>query len=211
MQRDLTSGILLLAGSLVLIIIIVLHPTAHGMMAAEDFPAQSYLNAIVHGSALTAVPVLFLGLLGLSRRIGYSHLVLAAIVAYGFAVVAVLGAGLASGFVAPHVMARALDSGQGSGDLYQVLLFYTGLWNQAFAKVHVAASSVAIVLWSAAILRTRSLPRPLGIVGIVIGTALTLGLLAGHLRLNVHGVLAVVAAQGIWTIWAGILLCRRGR
>src|SRR5262245_22585272 len=89
--------------------------------------------------------------------------------------------------------------------LVRQLFFYNGSINQAFAKVHTVASSVAIVLWSVAMLRTR-FSRALGWVGCVIGTVVALAILTARLPLNVHGFGMVVLAQGLWMAWTGVLL-----
>ncbi len=78
--------------------------------------------------------------------------------------------------------------------------------NQGYAQVFVAASSVAILLWSIAILRKRDLSWGLGIYGCVLGTVTLLALFSGHLRLDTHGFGAVAVGQAIWFIVAGALL-----
>jgi len=47
-------------------------------------------------------------------------------------------------------------------------------------------------------------------VGAVIGAGVLLVLLAGYLRLDVHGFGIVTFAQSLWLIWLGVLLCREG-
>jgi hypothetical protein len=122
--------------------------------------------------------------------------------------VAAIMAATASGFLAPVLIERAAalqGEARGAND---ALLHYTGHVNQAFARLLVAWSSVAIALWSAAILRTRLLPRALGVLGAVIALATLAVLLAGHLRLDVHGFGAVVLAQALWLIPVGLELRR---
>ena len=81
--------------------------------------------------------------------------------------------------------------------------------NQAFAKIFVVAASIAILAWSIAIVRSRALARGLGIYGIVLAPPTVVALLSGHLRLDVHGMGAVVLTQAIWFVIAGASLCRR--
>lgn len=208
MKRDVSSGILLIVGALAGMLVMSLHPTAHDLLEPGGFARQAHLNAMVHGLALAAVPALFLGLLGLTRRLAWPELGVAALVAYGFGGVAVATAAVASGFVATEVIERMLAAEAGSRDIHRALLAYTGIVNQAFAKVHVVATSVALLLWSAAILKTRLMPRIVGHAGAVVGGAVLLAFFGGHLRLNVHGFGIVVALQAVWLIWVGVLLCR---
>jgi hypothetical protein len=68
------------------------------------------------------------------------------------------------------------------------------------------ASSVAIVLWSAAILNSTVFARALGIYGCILGPLTIMAVLSGHIRLNVHGFGLVVLGQAIWFITAVIQL-----
>lgn len=42
----------------------------------------------------------------------------------------------------------------------------------------------------------------------MLAAAIVLGVLAGHLRLDVHGFGLIVLAQGVWLIGTGVLLWR---
>ena len=78
------------------------------------------------------------------------------------------------------------------------------------ALVHYGTSG-ALLLWSAAILASGRLARAAGVAGAIAGSAVLLGVLSGHLRLNVHGFGVVTLAQSLWLVWAGrsSLLSRR--
>lgn len=206
--RDVASGALLIAGALAGLVVMSLHPTGHDLANPEKFQRLALLNVRVHSLALVATPMVFLGMLGLSRRLGSPDLARAALVAFGFGGAAVMSAAVASGFVAPGVMARIIAA-EGSR-VPEAFLVYTGLWNQGFAKVNVVAYGVGILLWSAAILRSGRLARASGSVGVALGAVILVAFLSGHLRLDVHGFGLVTFAQSGWLIWLGILLCREG-
>lgn len=210
MQRDVIGGTLLIAGSLANMLVMSLHPTGQQILHAPNF-AQAHLGVMVHSLALAATPIIFLGLLHLSRRLGPSDLTTAALVSYGFGGVAIMSAAVASGFVATGVFEQILTAEAGSRDVYHALAGYTGLVNQGFAKVNVAASSVAILLWSTAVLTSRRFSRAAGVAGLVVGAGILVAFLSGHLILDVHGFGIVTYAQSGWMIWVGILLLLRGR
>ena len=86
---------------------------------------------------------------------------------------------------------------------YHALLAYNGQVNQAFAKVHVAMSSVAILFWSIAIITTRAFARPIGWLGCVVGVGVLVGLFAGHITLDVHGFGVVILLQAAWLFSVG--------
>jgi hypothetical protein len=210
-KRDSVSGLLLVTGGLAVVLVMALHPSAHGRTTAEGFQSLAHLGRAVHALALVATPVVFLGLLGAARRFGPSEAATAALVAQGFGSVAVVGAAVASGFVVPGVMER-LGSGH-APRLPHALALYTSLWNRAFATIFAVAFAVAILLLSAAILRRRDrlpLAAVTGAAGIVIAAGLLAALVPGQLRMNLHGARIVLFAQAGWWIWLGILLCRAG-
>jgi hypothetical protein len=209
MRRDTGGGILLITGALAGVFALALHPTGHDLLASPDQAGQAARAVLVHAVALAGVPMLFLGLLAVARRLGPGDLTAAALVAYGFAGTAVMSAAVASGFVAPPVTARLLAAQGAQRDVYHALFEYTGLLNQGYAKVYLVASCVSMLLWGAAILRRRMGPA-VGWAGVLIALVVLLGFFAGHLRLDVHGFGMVTFAQSAWLAWLGVLLLRPG-
>lgn len=211
MRKDLPSGILLIAGALAYLAVMAFHPTGGELMAAGSAAAAAHRNVAAHSLALFATPALFLGLLGLTRRLGPSDLATAGLVAFGFGSVAVLSAAVMSGFVATETIAWTAGAEGAERELYHAFLDYTGALNQAYTRVYVVGSSVAFLLWSAAILRTGRLARAAGVVGALAGAGVLVAFLAGHLHLDVHGFGILVLVQSAWLVWVGVLLCRDGR
>lgn len=130
---------------------------------------------------------------------------------YGFGAVATVPAAVMSGFVATDLILDMPGAGDASRELSFALLRYTGLVNRGFYACALVAVSLATLLWSAAILRGRRLSRGAGIAGVVVGAAIPLGLLSGHVGLDVHGVGITTGAQSVWYVWIGVLLVRAGR
>jgi hypothetical protein len=202
------SGTVLIVGALATMVVMAFHPTGQTPITRENFPSQALLNVTVHSLALVAVPTLFLGLLGLARRVGPSDVTTAALVAYGFGAVAIMSAAVASGLVVTAVIDQIFTGPTEARAVNQVLLTYTHLLNQGFAKVNLVASSVAILLFSAGIWRSGRLGRAAAVAGAVIGTGLLVAFFFGGLRLDAHGFGIVTFAQSLWLIWLGALLCR---
>ena len=191
----------MIAGAVMGLVTMAFHPTGGGHAA---------LALAVHALALAAVPLLFYGGWVLTRRLAAGGPVAElALAFYGVAAIATLLAATASGFLASDLIARAAELQGEARAAADALLHYNYALNQAFAKVFVAASSVAILLWSMEILRTRLLRRVAGILGCVVAVLTLLALFSGHLRLDVHGFGAVVLAQAIWLILAGAELIRQ--
>jgi hypothetical protein len=208
-KRDIVSGSSLIAGSLAGVLVMTFHPTAHDLLTAADLPRVVQRTALIHAIALASVPVLFLGLLGLSCRLGLSALTTAALVAYGVGGVAVISAAVADGFVAPPMFARFIAAQGEARGVYEALLVFTRLVNQGFAKVDVVASAAAILLWSAA-LWTSGASRAAGVAGAVVAVGVLLAFFTGAVRLDAHGFGFVTFVQSGWLLWLGLLLCRGG-
>lgn len=190
-----------------MIITMSLHPTGH-IPAAQIEPMIRML-IIVHSLALACVPVLFLGALGLSRRLASTNrLALAGLVLYTFALIAVANAAVADGLITPSLLRQTVASAgmPAAIDSWRMITHYNFYANQAYAQVFVAASSVAILLWSIAILRGRELGHALGIYGCILGPVTLLALFSGRVNLDAHGFGIIVFAQAAWFIVAGMLL-----
>lgn len=190
-----------------MIITMALHPTGH-IVAAQLEPTIRML-ILVHALALACVPVVFLGAWGLSRRLaGPDRLAVVGLVLYGFALTAVMNAAVADGLVTPSVLRQIVASADlpTTVDSWRMFSRYTFYWNQAFAQVFVAASSVAILVWSVGIWRNGKLARGLGIYGCILSALTLLALFSGHLPLDAHRFGVVVLGQSAWFIVAGALL-----
>jgi hypothetical protein len=208
MTDDRKSGIALITGMTGTIITMALHPTGHDLTSGNA-ASMMQLNVAVHTLALVCVPILFLGALGLTQRLASpNRLALSGLVLFGFAEAAVMIAAAASGLIAPGLFHHMSEAGPGTADAWRAVMALNGHLNQAFALIFTVASSVAIVLWSAAILKSSIFNRALGIYGSILGPLTILGVLSGHVRLNVHGFGLVILGQAIWFITTGVLLCR---
>jgi hypothetical protein len=201
------SGVALIAGSVGMIITMSLHPSGH--IAPAQMESMIRMLIGVHGLALACVPVLFLGAWGLSRRGGGAgRMDMAGLVVYGFALLMVANAAVADGLVTPNILRQMVASAGAPEaiDGWRMVSRYDFFVNQGYAQVFVAASPVAIMLWSVAMLRKRNLSRGLGIYGCVLGLVTLVALFSGYLRLDTHGFGAVVLGQAIWFSVAGTLL-----
>jgi hypothetical protein len=208
MHRETASGTLLIVGSLAYLLVMGLHPNVHDLLEGPGAAHQARINVFVHALAIAAVPAVFLGFLGLSRRLRHGDLSIAALVVHGFGSIGVMLAAAASGFLATWSIQEMLDAGGAARDLQHALLGYTHVINQTFTAIYVMASSVAIFLWSVVILRGAQLSRAAGTAGMVAAASVLLVFLTGHVQLDVHGFGMIVVVHAAWTIWIGVLLLR---
>lgn len=201
------SGLALIAGSLGMIITMAFHP--HGAIAPAQVETMARNLTIVHSLALASLMILFLGTLGLSRHLkNADRLDVIALVVFAFAAVAVMNAAVMDGLVAPNVLRRMVEGGPAAMDTWRIVFRYNFELNQAFARLYAVSSSVAIFLWSVSIWRNKTLARGLGIYGCVFSCLAIAAVASGRLPMDVHGFGAIVLAQAIWFISAGMLLRR---
>ncbi len=207
------AGWALLAGALLGLVTMALHPTGADLLRDYDTFAPKVILA--HTLAIAAVPLTFFGALSLRRRLadaGATALADFGLVSFGLASVAVLIAAVASGLIAPMIAARILRSVGTEAEQARMLFSYNGMINHGFAFVFVGAAAAAMTAWSAAILRTSAqarIPRSLGVLGLLVGLGLLVITLAGRLRLDVHHFGMVVVAQSAWWVGIGAVMARR--
>ena len=212
MKPNSIYGWALVAGVAGFLVTMAFHPTGRDFAGGGEAVAHAAARAMgSHGVALASIPITLFGFLGLSRWLRFERpIVSGAFLLYALGSVAVMSAALVSGFVAPGLIRRMTEADETGRAIGHALLAYNFQLNQAYASVQVAASSAAILLWSLALPRGSALATTARILGLVIAPVTLLGLLAGHLRLDVHGFGLVVLTQGVWTLLVAALLLRSG-
>ena len=201
MTDERRSSIALIAGSAGMIITMIFHPG--GKITPEQLDQVIRLNIAVHALALASVPVLFLGAWGMTRRLdGGDRLAWAGLVLFALASIAVMNAGTLNGLVAPKLMRLIVAATPETRGTWQAMLSYNFQINQAFARVYSVGASLAILLWSAAILRYRVLGLGVGIYGVILGLATTIAICSGLLTPDRHGFAILIFGQAIWFLLA---------
>jgi hypothetical protein len=201
----------LIAGSAGMIITMILHPT--GKVGPEGVESMVRMLVGVHSLALASMPVVFLGAWGLSRRVASAdRLAMTALVLYAFATVAVMNAAVFDGLVAPNLIRQIVSTHDtatpGTSEGWRLVFNYNSSLNQAFARLYAVASSMAILLWSVAIVRDHALDRGVGIYGCVLGPITVIGVVSGLLNPDVHRFGLLIFGQALWFIIVGAQLCR---
>jgi hypothetical protein len=209
MNDDRKGGAALIAGTLLMIVTMSLHPTGHDLFRPGQLEHFASLGVIAHAIAITSLPLSFLGALALTGRLtAPGRISVMALVVFGFALVAGMAAAAVSGFVAPALAREMAGVPAESAAAWTALFQYNGAVNQAFAKLLVAGSSLAIFLWSLAIVRGGALGRGIGFYGVMAAAVILFALLSGHLPLSVHGFGLVVLAQAVWFVVVGVQMMR---
>ncbi len=194
-----TAAAALGAGALCWVLIGIAHPRVrHGGDVPGQIARLSTHLAAVHAVAIAAAAALLFGLAAYSLRRGIGRSpVLAALVVYALATVAVVAAGTIDGFVVAGVAASS------------ELLAACGVAIQAFTKVGFAGYAVAIALWSADLARERGALRAAGGFGCAVGAG-TAVVMFGTPHIGPHALVVFGLLQGLWyASLAGLLAADR--
>ncbi|MCB1628476.1 MAG: hypothetical protein KDI48_12155 [Xanthomonadales bacterium] len=187
------------------------HPVAHGEDLAARLASMARvapLAAGVHGGLITLLLTL-LWLLGEATRqlVLLAPLRRAGTLAWSIGAVLQTLAALVNGFAVPGFAAAVSDPGAATIQLLQ----FSWQLNQALANAGSVALLLGVGLWSIGLCGHRGMTRTLGGYGVVSAAITSLALLAGWLKLDVHGMLLVVVLLGLWQIGLAVLLWRQTR
>lgn len=209
MRNEKVGGILLVIGAALAVLVMLFHPHGHELLDAANHAKAAHQNQVIHGTAILAMPMIFLGLLALHRRLA-SDLSTAGISVFGLAVVAVVNAALASGFTGTWTLEKLRTATPEQKPIYEAIGGLVHSANQSCAMTYVLASSIAFFLFSLAIHRSGRLPKLFAYAGYVVAIVLFSFVIGGHLRLEVHGFGVVMFSQAAWLLGLGVALIRVG-
>ncbi|HMG85436.1 MAG TPA: hypothetical protein VK574_06815 [Terracidiphilus sp.] len=210
MTDDRKAGLAFIAGSIGGMVTMAIHPTSAGVLTPAQFERLAVVSGIAHSLAMVSFLVMFLGAIGLTRRLAaregerQDRLAISGLVGYGFGAVALLLATAVSGFIVPDIMRHMIRDGAANVSQWRMIIDAVFQFNQAFARIYSVAASVAVMLWSVSALRNGGLGKVIAVYGCLIAPVLIVLIGVGHLRLDVHGMAAVVLAHAIWFVGVGV-------
>lgn len=207
-----TAGILLIAGSILMIFAMLHHPTGHEHEFSEFIEeVQSFqlLNALVHGGAIGLLLIFMLGFSFLSDRLGWSRLdVRLAVIFYVLGGAAMVVAAMVSGFIVPFFLDRYSEASAAELQIAESILALLREVNRAFDQLGVIGMSVGVFFWSTAMIYRERQEWIGGGLGILVGVLGVAGVFTGHLEASVPGIIAFVLLHGTWNFWIGLKLLR---
>lgn len=197
------AGLLVAAASLLSLVFMVMHPTSHAP------GPTALLNAVVHGTLIALSGALACGFTCLASRLGMRLiLVRAGLVAYVMGTGAFIAAALINGFIVPQLLTRYGVTLHEVPETLGYILRLCREVNQTCSRMGVLADSAAILLWSMVLVRRPDPARSVGLLGGLAGAGPLLGVLLGQMAMNVHGMLAFVLCQTLWSLAVAALLMR---
>jgi hypothetical protein len=207
------AGVVIALASILSIAFMLHHPEPRARGMAEFIEAVRHIavaNAIVHGSLIACLGLLVVGFSYLPERLAPHSLVArAGLVAYTAGVIAMTAAALVSGFILPELVLAYQGRPHEAHETAAHLLGLCRAVNQVCSRVGVMAIAVAILFWSALLVRRTGFSLLMGGLGCAGALALIAGLLSGYLLMNVHGILSFVAVQAVWSVGVSAQMIRR--
>ena len=216
MSNDATSsptraaGITIIVASLLSIGFMLYHPRvhAHGMSDFVVAVRQELLvNGVVHGTLIVLMGVLAAGFSVVTTPVD-SVWARIALAAYALGAVSGMAAASINGLIVPEFVLHFEGRSETVLEALRPVLSFCHSANQVCSRMWVVASAIALVFWSIALTQRMGVARTVGILGIVLGFALLVALAIGYLPMDIHGVLAFIVTQTIWSIAVGVLLIR---
>lgn len=191
---DRLAGAALAGAALLSLVAMAHHPTGLGHNA---------LAQIVHGAMIVFVLILLAGYVRLAGRLDLRRFTTTlALVVYAMGAVANVLAATINGFVVAQVVVHDAPA--------EILRFCWAL-NQALANGAVYGTSLAFLIWGAALATKLGFPRIVGLVGIIAGLAPAVLLASGALMMNVAGAFLIYGLQAAFGVMAGAYLVRASR
>jgi hypothetical protein len=209
MRQERVYGGALVLSAVALLATGMFHPTgAQILQSAEAAERVGLKDTIVHAFGLGSVWLALFGMVRLSQLLGFARLeVQAAFIAFAMACGAVMIAAIVDGILVPKLASRYFEVEEPTRGSVLELMRFCGSLASALSRFYITAVSVAVLLWSWAAWRTR-FHRVLPWVGVVVALPALVAQLLGYLHMNVWDVLVLALGQGVWMVWAGVVLMR---
>ena len=207
-----TTGLLMGVASLLTVVFMAYHPTVHAHTTEELFAGineTALASRVVHGSLIALEVLLVVAFSCLTTRLDPgSILVRAGFVTYVTGALALSMAAILNGLILTDFVARYQGRTKEALDIARHVMSYGFAANQICSKAGVLAMSIAVALWSLNLLSRPGGVRAVGIFGCLAGGIPAAALMLGYLHMDMHGMLAFVLTQTIWTLAVAWLLVR---
>jgi hypothetical protein len=212
-RRGLAIAFVLCA--LVTLALLANHPGNRAHSLADfitDEAHNQFIDGLVHGGFIVTLGALIVCFVFFSRCLGLARVpVVIGLVAFCAGCGALMGSMILDGFATPAIAARFAGSGNADNLLSaKTLLILFGTLIGFLMPIGMLFQSVAMLSWSAVIVKGRGLRRAVGLFGLATALLLIVALLATPANMAMHVFLGGIVFQAIWYLMLAALLCSRG-
>lgn len=200
------SGLALLVGAVLVIGTIALHPTGGEI---KHLLAAANIIIVSHAIAILAIPLLAIGFWGITSKLGTNAF-------FSILAFCTMMLGLIAGMIAAAINGLALPIYilnhresflENEIFIYNIIRYNTAI-NQAFDYIFIGAISLAILLYSIAILQSKKFPIWIGYYGLSLMVIVALITVVGLSIVSLHGFSLFMIAIVIWILSMAISLYR---
>jgi hypothetical protein len=208
-----TAGVIILLSALASIAAVAMDAEVGGktpQAVLQSIVSVQTPHQLVHVVAMACVLGLMLGHAVLAQLLGLRRTpVLGGLIAYAMGSMLMLCATVIDGFISTDLAAafvgKSADAVQAG---YWMIQAIAGVGLTDLAKVAWVFMSVAVLLWSGALLPLRGLARKIGVLGLLTGAlpAAAVVLTGNHMTATV--VVGILLLQALWNLAVALLLMR---
>ncbi|MEM7110181.1 MAG: hypothetical protein AAF519_18280 [Bacteroidota bacterium] len=201
-----SSGISLLAGSLLVIVTMILHPSGGSLQRIVDI---SDILTIAHALAIVSLPFVLFGFYGLSRKLNDKYQIARlALMIMGFGLIAGMLAALFNGLALPYFLSQYEGTLDQKIAVLEPITNFSFSVNKALDYVFIGASCISIFLYSGLIVSENKLPKWIGYFGISILLSSAFGLVTGFAFVSLTGFRIFTFILAGWILLCGVSLVR---
>jgi hypothetical protein len=203
------AGIALIVGSLAGVITMAIHPAGAATVSPDHVGHLVRMSGVAHALALGSMLLLFLGTCGLTRILSSpDRIAFSALVIFAFSVGALMIAAAISGWTIPDIMKLMVRDAGANSTQWKIVRDSIFQINQAMSRIYSVGAALSVTLWSASSLRQHQLSRGIALFGCMTAPLIAMLIFAGHLRLDVHGMMVVMLSEVVWFTGMGVSLLR---
>jgi hypothetical protein len=184
------------------------HPhvqTHDRLQATLQIISVSHLAGWIHGLAIGSALVIAYCLGESLRNQVPGPLMRAAALLYGAGLVGWISAATVDGWVLERLAGTLAHETAADLEANARLFAFCMAWVVASTNIGVVLTSVAIFAVSAGLLRKGRSWQLAGMLGMLVGGALSFSIVAGNLTMDGHGAIVAVGSQGLWLVALGVV------
>jgi hypothetical protein len=201
-------GTALMVSIAMIIFTMVLHPSGGSIEYIQKIATTIIVS---HSIAIIAMPLTLLGFWGLTRKLEDESMIsLAAFVVGCLGLFAGVCAAAINGLALPLFVNRYIGATPEAMEAIKPIIKYSSSLNHAFDFIFMGSCCLAILLWSIAILKTRSLPRWLGWTGIILVASVAIIAATGFTLVDLKGFRIFIGGLVTWLFLAAFCLRSSG-
>ncbi len=201
------SGLALLVGSTLMIVTMALHPVGGDFNHLVKIVS---IGMIAHSIAIVSVPFVAYGYWGLTQKLAAaSFLSKAGFSIMFFGLIAVMIAAATNGLILMDFVRSYEGATEETIDSLRPFFVFIRSFNHAFDFIFIGAVCLSMLMWSIAMLKTKSMPSWVAYFGIILSLAGIALFISGYELVHLTGFRLFVFGNVAWILVVGFYL-RKG-